>query len=358
MGCCGSTDNNGEDLPFGKLEEFTMLKTEINEIITNKHNKRRKNANVIFELYNKTSNKITEYEKEIKKLKNKKYKNKEISDDMIKGLTNDIQELKEYTHTLNDLLKETDDNDKENDNRNGNRLFEIRNDTDDDFINEEVNMSNGKGYDSNKKLSNKNNLEHFLKHDYQNGYNNGFHQDFKNETENDFDFNNNEIIQTQNELENDLNKNNVNDIQNQNIYFKKYIRRNKKSEILNKKNPNELFGSPNEEKENNFNENEELIDKNEDIPMNDENPMDNENNLINMVFALDNDEKINLQIGKNEKLLDAVIKLGEMMEDYNDIEKLEIYDGNDDITDKVKNGEIMSAFDFNDFHIIQLKLKN
>ena len=136
-----------------------------------------------------------------------------------------------------------------------------------------------------------------------------------------------------------------------NIYFKKYIRRNKKSTILNKNSKyqnTEHFGFPNEEEENNFNydENGELIEKNEN------------ENLTNIIFALENGEKINVQIEKDGKLLDALEQLGEMMEDYNDIGKIEIYDGNDDITDKVKNGEILSAFGFNDYHIIQIKLKD
>ena len=365
MGCCGAVDKNIDDLPLGKLEEFNILKSEINEIISDKDNKDRKNANKIFELFHQTSNKITEYEREVKKLKNKKLKDKNINDDIIEGLNNDIKQLREYNHTLNDLLKETDEN--ANNNKTENQLiFEIKNETENDFenekeiINEEINVSNGKENDNNevnvKNRNNNNNLEDILENDYQNGFRKG---DFKNESENDFNFNNNnEIVQTLNELENDLN-NNSNDPNN--IYFKKYIRRNKKSEVLNKKSKSypkaDPFGFPNEEKTTNFNynENEELIENNE--IKNDENKND-ENNVNNIIFALENGEKINVQIDKNGKLLDALEKFGEMMEDYNDIGKLEIYDGNDDITDKVKNGEVLSAFDFNDYHIIQIKLKD
>ena len=145
MGCCGAVDNNLEDVPLGKLEEFNILKSEINEIISDKDNKDRKNANKIFELFHQTSNKITEYEKEIKKLKNKKLKDKDLNDDIIQGLNNDIQQLKEYNHTLNDLLKETEEND--NNNKNGNKvIYEIKNETKNDFenkkeiINEEINL--------------------------------------------------------------------------------------------------------------------------------------------------------------------------------------------------------------------------
>ena len=359
MGCCGAVDNNVDDIPYGKLEEFNILKSEINEIISDKDNKDRKNADKIFELFHQTSDKITEYEREVKKLKNKKLKNKNINDDMIEGLNNDIQQLKEYNHTLNDLLKETDEN--INNNKMENKfMLEIKNETENDFqnekeiINEEINLSNEKENDKNEVNPN---LEDILENDYQNGFRKGCGRDFKNETENDFNYNNNnEIIQTLNELENDLNNNKSSSSDLQNIYFKKYIRRNKKNAILNAKNKSfpkdDLFGFPNEEKTTNFNYNEngELIEKNEDNAMNDE------NNLTNIIFALENGEKINVQIEKDGKILDALEKFGEMMEDYNDIEKIEIYDGDDDITDKVKNGKL-SASDFNDYHIIQIKIK-
>ena len=74
MGCCGAVDNNIDDLPYGKIEEFNNLKSEIEEIITGKNNKDRKNVNKLFDLFDRISNKIEEYEKEIKLIKKKKKK--------------------------------------------------------------------------------------------------------------------------------------------------------------------------------------------------------------------------------------------------------------------------------------------
>ena len=247
MGCCGAVDNNIDDLPYGKIEEFNNLKSEIEEIITGKNNKDRKNANKLFDLFDRTSNKITEYEKEIKLIKNKKKKNNNINDNMIHELNNDIKQLKEYNHTLNDLLKESNEKEIEK------------------------------------------------------------------------------------------------------IYFKKSIRRNKKSDILNKKSkliPKVDYNIIENNQEN------ELMGNNKNHVVNDE------NNLINIIFAIENGEKIDIQIEKDKKFMDAMEKLGEKKEEYNDIEKLEILDGNDEIIDKVKNGEIISSFGFDNNHIIQIKIKD
>ena len=155
MGCCSSNDKNIEDFPFQKIEEYNALKSEIDEIISDKGHKERKNPTKLFELFNKTSTKITEFEKEVKSLKNKKIRNPNIGDDMIKGLNNDIKQLKQYNHTLNDLIKESDDNDINNndkdkykdniintDNYERKTENEIRNDFQNEIINEEINMSN------------------------------------------------------------------------------------------------------------------------------------------------------------------------------------------------------------------------
>ena len=52
-----------------------------------------------------------------------------------------------------------------------------------------------------------------------------------------------------------------------------------------------------------------------------------------------------------------VEKAVENEEEYNNLEKLSIFDGDNEITDRVKNGEIISSFGFNEEHIIQIKLK-
>ena len=111
MGCCGVHDNNIIDFPYEKVEEYNSLKTEINQIISNRNNKDRKDFNKVLELFNRSSSKITEYEREIKKIKNKKDKNPDFNNDILKGLNEDISLLREYNHTLNDLIKECDDKD-------------------------------------------------------------------------------------------------------------------------------------------------------------------------------------------------------------------------------------------------------
>ena len=72
MGCCNPNNNNMIDFRIEKLEEFNKLKFEINEIISDKDHKDRKNINKLFELFNRTSIKINESERAIRNLKIKK----------------------------------------------------------------------------------------------------------------------------------------------------------------------------------------------------------------------------------------------------------------------------------------------
>ena len=80
------------------------------------------------------------------------------------------------------------------------------------------------------------------------------------------------------------------------------------------------------------------------------------NDIINIIFELQNGKKVVIQIKKNDKFLTAIEKLGEKEEDLKDIESMILLDGEKDITDKVKNGENISSFRFNDYHLIQVKL--
>ena len=57
-----------------------------------------------------------------------------------------------------------------------------------------------------------------------------------------------------------------------------------------------------------------------------------------------------------DTFLQALNKLGEIETAYNNIDNIIILDGNNDITDRVKNGENICDFGFNDYHFIQLKL--
>ena len=86
--------------------------------------------------------------------------------------------------------------------------------------------------------------------------------------------------------------------------------------------------------------------------------MIDEDNVINLTFIVENGNKIDVQTGKDEKLLDVVDKVLENIEENIKFENTLIFDGEQDITDKVKNGEIISEFGFHDEHIIQIKFKD
>ena len=382
MGCCSPNDKTLVDFPFHKIEELNNLKLEVSEIISDKNHRQRKNINKLFELFDKTSIKINEFEKEVQLLKNKKRRNlnSNISDDMIRGIANDIKQLKDYNHTLNDLLKESDDNEVANNNTYNNNFYGIKTQKNDENL-----------------RNKKNNFEN----DFQ--YNDDFQNESGNNFQNDFNGNintGNEILNTQNEFQNiynidnntGLNTGNNSDEEDsekeQKVYFKKSIRRNKKGAMLNKKinskkdlQPGEYSQSQEIQDFNNFKEN--FQNGNENINENgnengnkkinengnenlNENNNENENlnnlidedNAINLTFIIENGNKIDVQTGKDENLLDVVDKVLENVEGNIKLENILIFDGEEDITDKVKNGEIISTFGFNDEHIIQIKFKD
>ena len=403
MGCCGPKDKNSDDFPYEKVEEFNKLKSEINQIIIDKDHQDRKNVNKLFELFNKTSNKISEYENEIKKLKNQK---QNLNNDLLKGLNEDIKQLRDYNHTLNNLIKESEDNEIVNktDQKNeiGNNLQnEIENGkkiTEKDIIIDEVKNSNDLNIEDNgnikilKNFNNKkNNLENFLEDDFENGA----RHNFENATDNDFqiEFNNddngkkensrdlinglnNEQLSSINNNNNDNNENinnlnnfsqsgEIKDEKDDKIYYKKSVRRNKKSDILNKKSKTNsqksilkrnLFGDNEMGNDNNINYNEDM--ENELLEKNGNTPIQLENNLINLIFALENGEKIELKAKKNERMLDIIEKFDRDFEEYSNIENIKLFDKDNEITEKVKNGEDISSLGINNEHIIQIKLKN
>lgn len=102
----------------------------------------------------------------------------------------------------------------------------------------------------------------------------------------------------------------------------------------------------------NYNEND---DKNKEKIEQNEQCIDDANDIINIIFILENYWKIGIQADKNEKLMDAIEKLGEKEEEYNDFAKMLLFDGDKEITDQVKDGEIISSFGFENFHTIQVK---
>lgn len=406
MGCCGPQDKNVEDFPFEKIEDFNNLKSELSEIISDKEHKQRKNINKLFELFNKTSNKINEFEREVKKLKNKKLRNSNVNNDVIKGLNDDIKQLREYNHTLNDLIKESDDNEIVNNNdinandknniNNSEKKFEngifdqiqneVKNDFENEIINEEINVSNNdiKNNDNeetnnlrninNKNIINnninneENNIDNYLENEFETGYKNNTKSNFQDETENDFQehLNNINNINDNNEkAEDNYLNNNINDNSEENsnkeIYFKKSIRRNKKSAILNRKsNPQKDFSEVNYflnqemEKKKHLNNNNINI-RNEKVF---ENYLNEEGNIIDLVFILENGFKLNFKVEKNEKLFNVIEKVVDKEDIYKNIENILIFDENNNITDRVMNGEIISSFGFKDQHNIHIKLKN
>lgn len=406
MGCCGPQDKNVEDFPFEKIEDFNNLKSELSEIISDKEHKQRKNINKLFELFNKTSNRINEFEREVKKLKNKKLRNSNVNNDVIKGLNDDIKQLREYNHTLNDLIKESDDNEIVNNNdinandknniNNSEKKFEngifdqiqneVKNDFENEIINEEINVSNNdiKNNDNeetnnlrninNKNIINnninneENNIDNYLENEFETGYKNNTKSNFQDETENDFQehLNNINNINDNNEkAEDNYLNNNINDNSEENsnkeIYFKKSIRRNKKSAILNRKsNPQKDFSEVNYflnqemEKKKHLNNNNINI-RNEKVF---ENYLNEEGNIIDLVFILENGFKLNFKVEKNEKLFNVIEKVVDKEDIYKNIENILIFDENNNITDRVMNGEIISSFGFKDQHNIHIKLKN
>jgi len=135
MGCCGNNKKNNYEMPYKQIEEYNILKKEIDEIITSNESPHRKDSNKLFELLNKISVKISEFEKELDNLKNKKNIDNNIRDNYIKGFNIDIQEMKEYYLILDNLVKENDNeknNEKDNNDNEKDKDNEKDNDNDDE----------------------------------------------------------------------------------------------------------------------------------------------------------------------------------------------------------------------------------
>ena len=324
MGCCGSLNKNNYEMPYEKIEEYNKLKKEIDEIITNNENPYRKDSNKLLELLNKTSVKISEYEEELDNLKNKKNIDKNIRGNYIKGLNSDIKELKDYYLNLDNLIKENDNdkvndkvNDRDEDKDNDNKIkiinlkLNINEIKKEDIINEKVPLSNR--VQTNSDILKNINIK-------------------------------NDVILTE---QSDMSLNNTD-----NIYFKKYVRRNKRRNNLKQRfiPQADLFGFPKPEKFNFLTNNNGLVNKDEISTS------EVTNDIINIIFVLQNGKKVGIQIKKNDKFLTAIEKLGEKEENLKDINNMILLDGEEDITDKVKNGENISSFGFDDYHFIQVKL--
>ena len=159
--------------------------------------------------------------------------------------------------------------------------------------------------------------------------------------------NENEIIINNNEDEDDENVdnlkniNNINNKENSDVYFKKSIRRNKKGVLNQKYNLNNMN---NYESENN--KNIEMIDTNDNLNLN--------NNIINIIFEFDNGEKVEIQVKKDEKFMDVINRLSEDKTDLKNLENIQVFDGKNNIKEKIIQGEKVENFNLNDFHVIQI----
>lgn len=352
-------------------------------------------------MFNRTSNIVTELEKELKKIQEEKIIDIN-SADMIKGVNKDIELLKKYNHSLNELIKENGDNEIINNNNYNTDNFEkkslneneisngmqneennnyIESQNENEIINEEINLSNN----DIRRLNNENNLKNINskinnniindddenKNNLENDFQNRCKKDLENglEIEKDFqkntNLNNNNNVNEKEDMQNDLenylnNNNNTSDNNNenemnkdQNIYYRKSIRRNKIGTILNRRaNPPQVdfFGFHEMRYSNNTNENTNIN--------NDNAKLNEESNIINLIFVLENDDKYVVQAKKKEKLEKVIGKMIQNVQENKNLENILVFDGDCEITERVKNGENIFSFGFQSDHVIQLKFKN
>ena len=146
MGCCGSKSKLQLEIPYEKVEKYKNLKLRIEQFLSNTDPKERMDSNKILDLLIKTSNEISDYEDELKKLKRSKNKNMNVSDELIEGISQDIKVLKDYHQILNNSLKESeyyfDNQINENINEeklrnNNNNLNDIKNKDDSSILSSE-----------------------------------------------------------------------------------------------------------------------------------------------------------------------------------------------------------------------------
>lgn len=296
MGCCVSNDAGFNDIPFEEIEEYNKLKMEMNQILDNKDKINPTDNDELLEIINKISLQIARGDEAIGKLKPLKRINTKLINEQIQELNNKINDLKEYSFTLNNQIKK---------NKNEIQLKEAINDE---------NLNNELPKDDNTLLRGKKKI---------------------------MDINNNEELEKGN---NDTKFSNFDQ-----IYFKKYIRRNKRSDKFNKTTFTHKYNNSNIISYNS-------LDNDNYYTNNHLSTTINEKNKINIIFVLENGKKITIQNEAKDKFIDAITKLGEIEKEYNNLENMIILDKNNNITKRVKNGEIISSFGFNDYYSIQIKL--
>ena len=291
MGCCGSKSKLQVEIPYEKVEKYKNLKLRIEQFLSNTDPKERMDSNKILDLLIKTSNEISDYEDELKKLKRSQSKNMNVSDELIEGISQDIKVLKDYHQILNNSLKESE------------YYF-------DNQINENINEE--------KLRNNNNNLN-----------------DIKNKDDSS-------ILSSEKHIK----KENM-------LYYRKYIRRNKKRNANNNR-----YNEVNNLRLNFLNQYEitNEDDKNNDFILTSENiPLDI-NNDLNLIFELDSGKKLLLHANQEEKFLNVVKRLSEKEDGYDNFENLRFYDEEKDISENISNGDKIKDFGLTDFHLIHVKI--
>ena len=347
MGCCGGGDKGFEEFPFEKMEEFNRLKNEVSDIITNQSHKYRKNSQKLIDLFNKTSLKITDYEREVRQLKNKNQSNGSSSDRVIHGMFEDIKQLKEYNRILNNLIKSVEENKSiEYEERNiySNKCNDDIIEKDNEEIMEAVNISNEEKINNNENENMNNELKQYINQNELDSVNYDFKKDFKTESDINLKDKDDDFY---NDFEQELNiMNNINHtvIKDQ-IYYKKSLRRNKKSPKFNRKSTSKKNNGHGEfgkfQNNNIFNLNEFRL---------------TDDNIIKLIFIFENGEVTKVEADKNVKLLTIVEKIVTKKEKYRNIENIEFLNGDMNITEKIKNGDPVSSFGFDDNNYICVKL--
>ena len=295
MGCCGSKTKLQVEIPYDKIEKYNKIKVELDQFLSNNESKEKMNRNKILDLIIKTSNEISEYEQELKKLKKNKENNANITDELIKGIDQDIKTLKSHHTSLYNLLKECD---------------YLESNEQQEIINEKYTLPN----------------------------NNEILMNNKNEMNSNLNDNSNLMLNSERNSKKEY------------IYFKKCIRRNKKG-ILNKNNHNAQINFMNNYEIDNDKKTEQICTSENIL-------LDSDKERLNLIFELDNGKKVIIHAAKEEKFKNVIKKLREKEEGYDNLLDLQFFDEEKDITEKIENGENVENFGLTDFHLIQVKFRN
>ena len=295
MGCCGSKTKLQVEIPYDKIEKYNKIKVELDQFLSNNEPKEKMDRNKILDLIIKTSNEISEYEQELKKLKKNKENNANITDELIKGIDQDIKTLKSHHTSLYNLLKECD---------------YIESNEQQEIINEKYTLPNN---------------NEILMHN-------------KNEMNSNLNDNSNLMLNSERNSKKEY------------IYFKKCIRRNKKG-ILNKNNHNAQINFMNNYEIDNDKKTEQICTSENIL-------LDSDKERLNLIFELDNGKKVIIHAAKEEKFKNVIKKLREKEEGYDNLSDLQFFDEEKDISEKIENGENVENFGLTDFHLIQVKFRN